>query len=64
MWKELVCYCGSLGIHNLEIINKTHKNKGFKCHWCSKTIQLRNGQSFYNYVALHLIKENMLTLSL
>ena len=27
MWKELVCYCGSLGIHNLDINNKLIKIK-------------------------------------
>ena len=25
LWKELVCYCGSLGFDNLEITNKTQK---------------------------------------
>ena len=30
--KELRCYCGYLGIDNLEI-NKS-KNNGFKCHGC------------------------------
>ena len=30
VWKELLCYCGSLGINNLGINIK--RNKGFKCH--------------------------------
>ena len=32
MWKDLLCYCGSLGIDNLDINNGTHRNKSFKCH--------------------------------
>ena len=37
MWKQLLCYCGSLGIDNLGINNKIYKNKCFKCH-CYITI--------------------------
>ena len=32
MRKELLCFCGTSGIDNMEINNKTYKIKGFKCH--------------------------------
>ena len=50
MWKQVLQYCGSLGSDDLKIDYNIYYNKGFKCHFCCKTIQFRNGQSVYSYV--------------